>query len=118
MMTFDDARGIALSYEGVEEGLFFGHPIFRIRKKSLGRLWDDDIHFVIRVTDIEYRDMLLEVEPATFFITPHFRNYPYLLARPDVLEPDQYRGLFEATWRQQAPKTLVKAHDARLAGRG
>ena len=42
----------------------------------------------------EARDHLMRADPATFFITDHYRNSPAILARLDRLSADDVRKLF------------------------
>jgi hypothetical protein len=60
----------------------------------------------------EEREFLIEVDPDTFFFTPHYRNYPMVLVRPDKLDPDWARTNLIKVWRAQAPKRLLKVYDA------
>ena len=53
--------------------------------------------------------LLMEAEPATFHITPHYKDYPSVLARIGTLHPGSLYGLLERRWRKIAPKAAVKA---------
>ena len=63
----------------------------------------------------EERDFLIEVDPDTFFFTPHYRNYPMVLVRPDKLDLDWARANLIKVWRAQAPRRLLEAYDAARA---
>ena len=41
------------------------------------------------------RDHLLQADPDTFFVTDHYRGYPYVLARLDKLGTADLRKLIE-----------------------
>ena len=41
----------------------------------------------LRVASMEMRDMMLEAEPKLFYITDHYRNFPFVLARLSALTP-------------------------------
>lgn len=60
---------------------------------------------------LEERDLLLEVDPETFFTTDHHRHYALILARPDRLDSAWAQANIERVWRAQAKKRTVKAHD-------
>jgi hypothetical protein len=60
---------------------------------------------------IEEREVLVEVEPETFFFTPHYKDYPLVLVRPEKLDLDWAKANLIKVWRAQAPKRLLKAHD-------
>ncbi len=78
-LTFEDIRRIALSFPGVEEGTSYGTPAFRVSRKFITRLHDEGEAMVMRVP-FEEREMLMEREPETYFITGHYRDYPTVLA--------------------------------------
>jgi hypothetical protein len=50
----------------------------------------------------------LEVDPKLFHITPHYQNYPTVLARLELLDAKTLRGMLERRWRKIAPKKLQK----------
>lgn len=77
-------RKVALSFPGVEEGTSYGTPAFKLGKKLLVRLHQDGASLVLKVGDAT-RDHLLQADPDTFFITDHYRGYPYVLAHLDRL---------------------------------
>jgi len=57
------------------------------------------------------REMLMEAEPATFHITPHYKDYPSVLARIATLHPGSLHNFLARRWRKIAPKKVVKAFD-------
>ena len=87
-------RKIALSFPGVEEGTSYGTPAFKLGKKLLARLHQDGASLVLKVGDAT-RDHLLQADPDTFFITDHYRGYPYVLAHLDRLSVADLRKLVE-----------------------
>ena len=93
-VTLATVRRLALSFPGVEEGLSYGTPGFRVRGKFLARLWEDG-----------------EVDPQTFFTTDHYRGYPTVLVRLAHVTPTALREILEEAWRQHAPRHLVAGHD-------
>ncbi|HEX4533817.1 MAG TPA: hypothetical protein VH000_06265, partial [Rhizomicrobium sp.] len=55
--------------------------------------------------------MLLELDPKTFHLTEHYRDYPIVLARIEHIEPTHLRGMLERRWRVIVPKKLLKCED-------
>ena len=88
------------------------HPWGNEALKAHGRMWCWWSPFedaaVFRAGQDE-REMLMEAEPATFHITPHYKDYPSVLARIGTLHPGSLYGLLERRWRKIAPKAAVKA---------
>lgn len=57
---------------------------------------------------MERKELLIEAAPDRFFDDPHYRGYPAVLVRLDVVEADELEGLLRDAWRIQAPKALLK----------
>jgi hypothetical protein len=64
-----------LALPAVEEGTSYGTVGFRVKKKFLARLRDDDTVLVLRL-DLFERDVLINSEPLKYFITPHYADHP------------------------------------------
>ena len=111
-MTKDEFRDIALSFPGVEEGMSYGQPAFKVNGKFLTRVRKEDDSAVLVEVGFDEREMLIEAEPATFHITPHYKDYPSVLARLETLHPGSLKAFLERRWRKAAPKAAVKAWDA------
>lgn len=110
-------KTIALSFPGAVESTSYGYPSFKVEKKFFTRLRNEDDSIVLIVDSIDERDMMMEAEPATFFITDHYKNYPSVLVRIARIDAKTLRGMLERRWRTIAPKKLVKAPQAKpLAG--
>jgi len=58
------------------------------------------------------REYLLQVDPAIFFITNHYREYPIVLIRLSRIGRRQLAEVLEEAWRQVAPKRMLAAYDA------
>ncbi|HWA91364.1 MAG TPA: hypothetical protein VG889_15115 [Rhizomicrobium sp.] len=101
-------RKIALSFPGGNEKPSYGKPSFFIEKKFFTRWRDEENSIVLIVGAIDERDMLLEADPKTFFITEHYRNYPSVLARASVIDAKTLRGMLARHWEKIAPKRLKK----------
>jgi hypothetical protein len=111
-VTLATVRRLALGFPGVEEGLSYGTPGFRVRGKFLARLWEDGEVLVVKCGDDE-RDFRMKADPETFFITDHYRGYPTVLVRLARVNEDDLQAVLDEAWRRQAPKRLVKEYDQR-----
>lgn len=109
-VTAAAVRRIFLALPGVEEAPSYGTAGFRVRKKFLGRLRDDDTVLVVKC-GFEERDVRLRADPETYFVTDHYRGYPSVLVRLDRVREDDLAELLEHAWRLAAPKRLVAEHD-------
>jgi hypothetical protein len=97
----------ATKLPGVELGTSYGTPALRVRKKLLVRLKEDGQSVVVMI-DFADRDVLLEMDPAAFYLTDHYRPYPTMLVRLGEVRVDIIDRLLEEAWRRQAPKSLSK----------
>ena len=109
-MTPDQMRAIALAIPGAEEGFSMGSAAFRVNGKLLVRLLAEDV----MLTGIAYdeREVLLEAEPQVFHITPHYKDYPAVMARLEALTPETLNSFLWRRWREIARRSDVKAYDA------
>jgi hypothetical protein len=111
-MTPNELREIVLAFPGAEEGVSYGQPSFKVNGKFFTRLRREDQSVVLLDVSHDEREMLMEAEPATFHITPHYKDYPSVLARIETLHPGSLRNFLDRRWRKIAPRKLVKARDA------
>jgi hypothetical protein len=81
-----DGWKIALALPGASETLWFNRPAVFIHGQFLTKVHDKENAMVLRVGSMEMRDMMLEAEPKLFYITDHYRNFPYVLARLSALD--------------------------------
>jgi hypothetical protein len=103
-----------MALPAVEEGTSFGTLGFRVKKKFLARLRDDNQVLVLRIGMFE-RDALMNTEPDKYFITPHYADYPAVLIRLSAVEPEELRELLVDAWHQVAPKRLAAQFAATLS---
>lgn len=104
--TWEAVSALALKLPGVTTGMSYGTPSLHVKKKFLARLKEDGETIAIRV-GFDDRDVLLELDPAAFFLTDHYRDYPAMLVRLKQVRVDLLERLVEQAWLQQAPKTLI-----------
>jgi hypothetical protein len=105
-------RQLILDLPGIEEGTSYGMPSFKLAGKFFARLRDDDTVLVVHLRSFEDRDGLLEHEPAAFFTTDHYRNYPTVLIRLAGVSKRMLSEVLMDAWRRGAPRRLLKAQQA------
>lgn len=111
MATFATVQAIMRALPETEEGIAFGTPSFRVRKKFISRLREADV-LVVKVEDMLLRDGLLQAKPAIYFITPHYEDYPAVLVRLSQIDAAELEDLLTDAWFAAAPKRLTKAFTA------
>lgn len=105
------ALALGLNLPHVTETLSWGQPVLKAHGK-LWVWWSPHEDAPVFKTAFEEREILLEAEPETFFVTPHYRGHPLVLVRPEKLDRDWARANLLRVWREQAPKRVLKAFDA------
>ncbi|MFL5489679.1 MAG: MmcQ/YjbR family DNA-binding protein [Gemmatimonadaceae bacterium] len=99
-----------MQFPAVEEGPCYGTAGFRVRGKFLARLRDDDTTLVVKCGAVE-RDLRMQADPATFYTTDHYRDYPTVLVRLANVTKEDLRDVVEVGWRRLAPKRLRESID-------
>lgn len=104
--TWETVREIALALPGVEESTSYGTPAFKVKGKLFVRSHQDGESLVIKI-EFEERAILMAAEPEIFYITDHYLNHPWILARLVNVRRDQLSDLLKQAWRLAAPLRLV-----------
>jgi hypothetical protein len=110
-MTFDDVRRIALTWPEVEDGTSYGTPALKVRKKMLARLKEDGDSLVLPGVPQDEREMLVEHQPDTFYVTDHYRDYPMVLIRLSKARRAAIEPLLRRHWRTLASKAALRQFD-------
>jgi hypothetical protein len=111
-VTFEAVRKIARTLPDAEESTSYGTPAFKVGGELFVRLHQDGSSFVIR-TDFEQREELMAADPDTYYITDHYLNYPWILARMSRVAPDALRDLLGGAWRLAAAEKRRKSRPQR-----
>jgi hypothetical protein len=94
----------------VEISTSYGTPALKVRKKLFARLREDGEHLVLFVDFME-REALVQSAPEVFIVTPHYEEWPMVLVRLELVDPEELRELVIESWRRRAPKRLLAAYD-------
>ena len=105
-VTFDTVRQLALALPGVEERTSYGTTAFKVGGKLFARFHQDGESLAVKV-EFAAREVLMGVNPKTFYITDHYRCWPWMLVRVASVDADELRGLLEDAWRRLASKRLL-----------
>jgi hypothetical protein len=85
MISRTEAHKIALSVSGTYQKLYFNKPSIFHGDDFIAVVHDKHPAVVLRVSSVEMRDMMLEAEPRLFYITDHYRKFPFVLVRLSAL---------------------------------
>ena len=112
MITRKEGWKIALSLPGSVETLWFHKPAVFIHDRFLTKVHDKEDAMVLHIGSMEMRDMMLEAEPALFYITDHYKNFPFVLARLSALDKKMLKDMLVGRAAQLAQKPKRKAKKA------
>jgi hypothetical protein len=104
------ALALSLKLPHVEEATSWGNPCLKAHGK-LWSWWSPHCDAPVFKVSFEEREFLLEMEPEVFFLHPHYKNHPLVLAYPATLDPEWARANLSRVWREMAPKKVLKAYD-------
>ncbi|HXV86278.1 MAG TPA: hypothetical protein VD793_06250 [Gemmatimonadales bacterium] len=94
-----DARRMLLRLPNVVEGRSYGLPAFLLNGRFLARFRDKDTVLVLQLATIMDRDVLMQLDPAAFFFTPHYRDYPAVLVRLAEVRRPLLATVVKDAWR-------------------
>jgi hypothetical protein len=93
MITRAQGWKIALAIPGTKQVLWFNKPAVFLHDQFLTKVHDKEEAMTLRVSSMEMRDMMLEAEPQLFYITDHYKNFPFVLARLSALTPKSLKDM-------------------------
>jgi hypothetical protein len=105
-VTFRAVATVACKLPEVEISKSYGTPALKVRGKLMARLHQDGESLVLR-TELLDRQILMQADPETFYITEHYQNYPLVLVRLSKVSRAALPDLMERAWRLVAPKSLI-----------
>ena len=103
---------LAAKLPSVEQSTSYGTQSLKVRKKLFARLKEDGETLVMKM-DIVSRDLVLKAQPKIFYITDHYKDWPYVLVRLPAVNEAQMRDLLEDAWRLAAPPRLLAEYNQR-----
>ena len=114
-VSFAHVLQAARDLPGIEESTSYGTAALKVRGKLLARLHQDGECFVLRTQFLD-REILMQADPKVFYITDHYRDYPWVLVRFTTVDTSSLPELIGRAWRLVAPKSMIKTYDMRRGG--
>ena len=109
MLSKAEARKIMLSIPGTDERLWFNQPSVFIHDRFLAKTHHKESAVTLQVGSMEMRDMMLEAEPELFYITDHYRKFPFVLLRLSALTKTVLKEMLVGRAAQLAAMPAKKA---------
>jgi hypothetical protein len=112
MLSKAEARKVILSIPGTDERLWFNQPSVFIYDRFLAKTHHKESAVTLQVGSMEMRDMMLEAEPELFYITDHYRKFPFVLVRLSALTKTVLKEMLVGRAAQLAAMPVKKARGA------
>jgi hypothetical protein len=119
-VNYETVRSLGLELPNVEEGTSYGTPALKVRGKLFVRLHQDLDKIVVKMP-FDRREEMMEADPETYFITDHYRNYPWILVslrhvREEAL-PDLLNIAYRAASAEKKRPASLRKESSRRRGR-
>jgi hypothetical protein len=108
MLSKAEARKLMLAIPGTDERLWFNQPSVFIHDRFLAKTHHKEDAVTLQVGSMEMRDMMLEAEPELFYITDHYRKFPFVLIRLSALTKTMLKEILAGRAAQLAAMPPIK----------
>ncbi len=118
--SFDTVRKIGLALPGVEESTMYGAPALKVHGQLLACIATNksaEPNTLIARVGFEQREELLKQGLQTYYLKPHYENYPAVLVRLSRIDPDALRSLLKLAWRFATTKKPARQRLVRKRAR-
>jgi hypothetical protein len=95
-------RQVGLKLPNVEESTSYGTPALKVKGKLFVRLHEDLDKIVVKMP-LDRRQEMMEADPRTYFITDHYRDYPWILVSLAHVRADALPDLLNIAYRAASP---------------
>ena len=95
----------ALDLPEVEFSTHFGDPSLKVAGKAMVTIKDTGL--MVLHCPLDMKEVLMEMAPEIYYQTDHFKGWPGLLVRLDVISDEELSLRIENAWRFKAPKAVA-----------
>lgn len=101
------ALALGLGLPRVEETTSWGQPTIKAHGK-VWLFWSPGENCPVLKTLPGDREMLIEGDPETFYVTPHYQPHDLVLIRKNAFDLEWTKAYLQKTWEWMAPKRFLK----------
>jgi hypothetical protein len=116
-LSKSQAHTIMLALPGTDERLWFNEPSVFIHDRFLSKVHRTEDAVTLQVGSMEMRDMMLEAEPRLFYITDHYRKFPFVLVRLQALTAKTLKEILTGRAAQLAQMPPIKRRPKKTAAK-
>ncbi len=92
----------------VTQSTSYGAPSIKVKSKNFASVRGPQE--MVLHCPLEQKDLLMEMAPDVYWQTDHFKGWPGLLVRLEVISDEELTLRLEDAWRFRAPKRLADAY--------
>ncbi|RJF85835.1 MmcQ/YjbR family DNA-binding protein [Sphingomonas cavernae] len=108
MKDWDEVVAVACALPDVEMASFYGALCPKVNGKAFVSPGREQGSFCLLVS-MDEKLLLMETDPATFWETDHYRNYPAILVRFGTDAHERIRTYIQRAWWDRAKKVQRQA---------
>ena len=104
-LDFDTVRAIGLALPGTEESTAYGSPALKVKGRMYACIPTNrqaEPNSLAVIVDFAMRDDLIAEAPDTYYLKPHYADYPCVLVRLACIHPAALRDLIGVAHRRAA----------------
>ena len=102
MKDWDAVVAAGLALPGVQQGTAYGRPALRFRNRTLAGTTAPDIGSFVLYVALHDKEVLIDTDPATFWQTEHYADWPAILVRYDTPATERIALLLARAWWDHA----------------
>ena len=99
---FETVRRLGVDLPDVEESTMYGAPALKVNGRLLACMAShksaEPGSLVVRI-GFEEREALIADDPRTYYLKPHYLDYPVVLVRLALIDREALRDLLRSAWR-------------------
>jgi hypothetical protein len=103
-MMWEQAVAFALTLPGTAMERFYGSMVPKVRGKAFISRSHEPGSFTICCDSVEKIELLKEIDPDSFWQTPHYQGTRWVLVREGRGDTEMLRGLIESAWEARASR--------------
>ena len=88
----------------IELSTHYGDPSLKVAGKAMVTV--KSVGLMVLHCPLDMKEVLMEMAPDIYYQTDHFKGWPGLLVRLDVIGDEELSLRLEDAWRFKAPKPL------------
>jgi hypothetical protein len=106
----------AMELPEVSEGTSYGSPALKVRDKSFASVKGPGS--MVLHCPPDQKELLLEMAPHIYWETDHYKGWPGLLVRLEIIGDEELAMRLADAWRFRAPRRLAATYAPRTPPQG